>query len=114
MFDHSFDERLGELAHIRFHRTKVPEIVDAFGCFTVLEIAPKMILDRGFTCFAPFTHGLFGAQIGHDVGDFDGGAGCFRPAIDFVFETAFARLGLIGQTKDDVDHGNAMLDGDLL
>src|SRR5450755_2759524 len=56
MRDHSFDDRLRELAHVRFHRTKIPEIIDVFRRLTVLEIAPEMILHCGLACFAPFAH----------------------------------------------------------
>src|SRR6266480_2746821 len=54
--NHSFDQRLGKFAHVRFHRTKIPKIVDPFGSFAVLEIAPEVILDGRFARASPFAH----------------------------------------------------------
>src|SRR5215831_592120 len=59
MLDHSFDQRLGEFAHIRFDRTKFPEVVDALGRFAMLKVAPKMILNGRFAGASPFSHTFY-------------------------------------------------------
>ena len=59
--NHSFDERLGEFAHVRFNRTKFPKIVYVFRSFAVLEIAPEVILNGRFARASPFAHTICSA-----------------------------------------------------
>ena len=56
MRDHSLDQGLRKIADARRRRAKFPEIVDAFRPLAVLQIAPEMILDRGFARPSPFAH----------------------------------------------------------
>ena len=61
VLNHSFDERLGEFAHVRFNRTKFPKIVYVFRSFAVLEIAPEVILNGRFARASPFAHTICSA-----------------------------------------------------
>ena len=114
MRDHSFDERLGEFAHGRFHGAKFEEIVDAFRLISTLEVAPKMILDGRFAGSAPFAHKLLTAEIRHDIGDLHRGARRLGPAVDFIFQATLARLSFVVETEHGVDHRYALIDGDAL
>jgi hypothetical protein len=54
MRDHSFDQRLGELAHAWFARTKIPELIELFRTAALLKIAPKVVLNGGFPALRRF------------------------------------------------------------
>src|SRR5690242_3398916 len=56
MRDHSFDQRFGEFAHVRFDRAKFPEFIDPFRSFAMLKVAPEIILNRGLAGPSPFSH----------------------------------------------------------
>lgn len=57
---------------------------------------------------------LFFAQPGHEIGNGHGRTAGFRSAIDFILQTAFARLRLVFHAQYYIDYGNALLDRDLL
>src|SRR5262249_36951926 len=56
VFDHSFDQWLGEFAHARLDRTEFPKVVDAFGSFPALKVAPEMVLNGRLPSAMPFPH----------------------------------------------------------
>src|SRR4030095_15333847 len=56
MRDHSFDQRLCEVAHPRWGWAKFPKIIDLVRPFAALKIAPEMILNRSFSSAPSFTH----------------------------------------------------------
>src|SRR5713101_2274443 len=60
--DHSFDQRLGKFAHTRRARAKFPKVGDVLRSFAMLQIAPKMILNGGFTRPTTFTHKTYFAR----------------------------------------------------
>src|SRR5205814_1061962 len=60
MRHHAVDERLGELAHSRFGRTKIPEVFHAFRRAIPMQIAPEMKLNRRLPGGAPFARTTIG------------------------------------------------------
>src|SRR2546421_4551160 len=56
MRHHAVDEWLGELAHSRFGRTKIPEVFHAFRRAITMEITPEMKLNCRLPGGAPLSH----------------------------------------------------------
>src|SRR5437868_15023954 len=56
MRDHPLNQRLGEFAHVRFHGTKLPEIVHLLWSLAVLKVAPKIVLNCRLAGASPFSH----------------------------------------------------------
>ena len=89
--------------------------VDLLRPFTVLEIAPEMILDRRFARSSPFAHKTYFLRSSDmTLGDFHGGPRGFGAAVDFIFEAALARLSFVIETEHDIDHGHASINRDAL
>src|SRR5437762_11301998 len=109
MLDHPLDKRLRKLANPWRCRTEFPKIVNLFGSFTALKVAPEMILNRCFACSPSFTHKLLPAKFRHDARDFHCCLRGLGAAVDFIFEAALPRLILVVEAEHDVDHGHPVI-----
>src|SRR5947208_17145875 len=114
MLNHPLDKRLRKLANPWRCRTEFPKIVNLFGSFTALKVAPEMILNRCFACSPSFAHKLFPAKFRHDPRDFHCCPRGLDSAVDSTFQAALSRLVLIVEVNHDVDYRHAVINGNSL